>query len=314
MKKLVDGDRWNDRWWMKNLDAHSALIACWLWDKVDKAGFAHVDMEDMAEEAFLSLPMAMEAYGRLCKPYKGYARLYEREGDSPGKKWIWLRNYIKVQIRGMDFKQPEQGKQVAGVLKGIATILVAKEELFPEVMAYKGYRSLLMASDAYGRQNRIEQNRIDKSKSIGESEGRRGHMTPIATEGDYAMTRSDPLYEKLLEIGIGVRWSEWVQLRKSHPDSDVDWPKIVEYVCGCHRNSEKGVDGPWRFLKNLCEKGKYMKKDLVDDGTKRKEAHAARRSEINAMWLDRKIVDKDGNDDPDECTRLHKVNDEENGK
>ena len=304
MKKLVDGDRWTDRWWSKTFDSDMALVACWLWDKADKAGFVSLDMEELAEEAFLSLPKATEAYRRLLKPYKGYARLYEREGDSSEKKWVWLRNYLKVQIGGMNFKQPEHGKQPGGVMKGIARILASKEALFPEVKAYEGYASLLKPTEGYGRLYTTLQDKTLYNNKMGECEREEAHP-------DYVATHEDLLYEKMLKAHLKVPWIRWAEYRKSYPDADTDWEKLVKYVIDCHVGSNTGgVSNPLMLVQKMLEVGKFMtakgKEGIGGTTAAKKKEGMQKRSDLNEKYMS-------GDLDDDEVRRLHAENDAEYG-
>lgn len=257
MKKLVDGDRWNDRWWRKHFDKDMVIVACWLWDKADKAGFVELDFEDLAEEGYLSLSEAMEAYDRLCKAINGYHRLFTREGDSPHKKRVWIRNYIKVQIGGMDFRRKDL-KKAPPVWIGIAKVLLQREDEFPEVKAYKGYASLSKPIIGYDSPNRIRKNKKEKNSSFSSGSG---GVPTAKTGGEFAEKAhafARELYDQMKAEGRGLHQNNITIEGLTHMVGnapDMDWRKIVNYAIG--KDLNEGVRDTYFLLGRLSMDHKY---------------------------------------------------------
>ena len=318
MKKLVDSERWNDRWWVKDFDKDMILLACWLWDHADVAGFVEFDVNEAAEETCMSHSEALSGYQRLLESPSGTGRLSVRVGGSPKGDWIWIKNYVKCQIKGMRFTPPAKDKNPSGMQWAIAKVLAEREKEWPEVKCYKGFKSLLVRGGAT-KSHSVEvggtqcHNKENKDNSIKrEREYERDHLQPAEAIGEYEMTHEDSLYTSLLEVGIAIKWDQWLELRKKHPDNDIDWPEMVEYVVGCQKNSVNGVDTPWQFFSNLCRKPKFMKEGAraiaAAGGTtsaKKKEG-MQKRSDLNEKYMS-------GDLDDDEVRRLHAENDAEYG-
>jgi len=329
MKKLVDGDRWNDRWFRRQ-DRVDKVLMCWLWDKADCGGFVELDFEDVLDDIGLSAAKSYEGLGRLSKSYEelarvrksseelrtvtksyeGLRRLYIAEcEDRPDKVWVWIANYVKVQVGLTDLRK-KGGGPVIGMLRRMKEM----EDLFPAVRkTYKGFGRVTKSSEELRRVTKsyepsIQYNTISGISKRGESEGSSPRTTPIEATGEYKLTHEDELYEKIIGAGLDVKWIPWQNLQKSYPPKDIKWPELVAWVIEAHVNSSEGVDDPWKYMRNLCQKPSYMKGVMKTDVDQDKEAHAKRRGVINDMWASGKIVDKEGKADPDECTRLHEVN------
>jgi len=305
VKKLVDGDRWNDRWWIKCFDQDMVTVACWLWDHADRGGFVEMDLEDVSEQGYLSLAKATEAYRRLCKPYKGYGRLYERKGDSPEKTWVWLRNYVKVQLNGMRFHEPkynDNGRLTNSPMEvAMAKELYGRREEFPEVKAYLGYDTLAKASIGYHSLNKIKKKKISSLSSLG-GEGSGGN--PESEELQLARR----LREQMEAEGRGCHQSITVEaLTKIIRDRpDMDFVKMVNYVIGKDLND--GVNNTYGFLGKLCMDAKWRLsagETMATADLKRLED--AEIDAINHKHDMREITD-------DEATELQRANTEKYAK
>lgn len=282
MEKLVNSERWQDRWWRNELDKESRLLAVWLWDHADTAGFVDFDMEDYIEDSGTTLDKGIEALGRLCKPCKGYTRVYKGSGDSPEKVWLWLRNYVKCQQKTMDLSPKEGKKGQSWPRVNIARRFVEMEERFPEVKAYEGYTRVAKGSTT-----------LVKASIPSIRANRKEHNITSNTE-EYPEETGDVQYDKLGAEGLKLKWESWLELKKKWPDHDMDWEATVDYIIGCHVNSARdGVDDVWKFATNLGMKGKFRKKQVAGAAP----AAESKEGRIAAVELEY----EDGDIDADEC-------------
>ncbi len=292
MKKFVETTRWNDKWWRKGLDKDSRLLACWLWDHVDNAGFMELDMEEVCDETGLSSQLGKTSLDKVRLGYGGYSRVISKPSESHGKEWIWLRNYIKVQIGGMDLSI-SSGRRDSGPRLGRARILSKMEYLFPEVNIYTGYdrvTKVVEPSTVGNIPSTVGKTRYDKvtnlvvpstlaatrsntlltrteaeALTLGREGSVRGAGFQVDLEKAYGK-KAKRLYDLMGKEGVNLTrlmtFEVFGKVVRDNPDTN--WGKLTEYVITMDLNS--GIDHPLGFIAKLCRSGDY----ILDAGQKDK--------------------------------------------
>jgi len=80
-------------------------------------------------------------------------------------------------------------------------------------------------------------------------------------------SNSEPLWEKLVENGIDLKYAAWIQFKNQFPDTEVDQAAIVDDAISFHATGDKSIAHAWPFLVKQAKNPKYsLKKDHTGSG------------------------------------------------
>jgi len=122
-----DTERWRTNAWWRKIGRDERDLFDYLVDNCDIGGFMPYDEDLVALDLKMEVEKVQGAMEGLCRPFKGSSKVLLRpKVGSSEVFYIWLRNFVKVQLKGTSLNGAN------AYHKGVWAMVEKGSELFPE--------------------------------------------------------------------------------------------------------------------------------------------------------------------------------------
>lgn len=308
-KRLTLIAKWDDPWFM-GLSKDAKLLFLYMCDKCDGAGF--LERVDILIERDTGLSRdSVETLLTECTQSVGrVSKVYRKTFNDGHKEILWIANRVKIQGGTTDLSSK------SSFIQGILPIFKKYMNDFPEIEDI--YQNLQQSLDRVCRERRGSPHTLHKSKSKSKSnylggECERGDsVVQSRTMESSELKGKHELYDKVLDcadLRNAFPYETFVELRHKWPDTDVDWPALIEWVTQAHISAEpgNGIGNAYKVISSMLSRNKFRKQVKAGHkATPELEQHARERGRLNRLYEDGKLT-------ADEVRKAHAENNRKYG-